>query len=110
LIYDIVKGLDSEGYKRRTNDMQRKKQEIVVKGPDWGWSLDQHDKLAPWGFQIYAAIDVYSRNIIWCYVGVSNRTAYSVLGQFLQVLRKLSYYPRVISSDKGGEVPFIAEV
>jgi hypothetical protein len=110
LIYDIVKGLDSEGYKRRTNDMQRKKQEMVVKGPDWGWSLDQHDKLAPWGFQIYAAIDVYSRNIIWCYVGVSNRTAYSVLGQFLQVLRKLGYHPRVISSDKGGEVPFVAEV
>jgi hypothetical protein len=34
LIYDIVKGLDSKGYKRRTNNIQRKKQEIVVKGPD----------------------------------------------------------------------------
>ena len=43
-------------------------------------------------------------------MGVSNRTAYSILGQYLQVLRKLSYYPQVISSDKGGEVPFVAEV
>jgi hypothetical protein len=36
LIYNIVKGLDSKGYKYRTNDIQYKKQEMVVKGPDWG--------------------------------------------------------------------------
>jgi hypothetical protein len=46
LIYNIVKGLDSKGYKRYMNDIQRKKQEMVVKGPDWGWSLNQYNKLA----------------------------------------------------------------
>jgi hypothetical protein len=110
MIYQIIKELDEEGYKRRAHDFQRGKKEYIVKGPDWQWAIDQHDKLSKWGFEIYAAIDAYSRKVIWVYVGISNRTGYSVLGQFLKVLREKGYHPRIVTSDKGGEVPFLAEV
>jgi len=79
MIYQVVKELDEEGYKRRKHNFQRRKKEMIIKGPDWSWALDQYDKIAFWGFQIYAAIDGFSRKVIWVYVGISNRTAYSVL-------------------------------
>jgi hypothetical protein len=48
-------------------------------GPDWIWLINGHDKLLLFGIEIYACINTYSRNIIWVYVGISNRTAYSVI-------------------------------
>ena len=110
MIYQVVKELDEEGYKRRKHNFQRRKKEMIIKGPDWSWALDQHDKIAFWGFQIYAAIDGFSRKVIWVYVGISNRTPYSVLAQYLHVVGLLGYHPRVITTDKGKEVPFLAEV
>ena len=46
LIYQIVKELDKESYKRRAHDFQRQKKEFIVKGPNWQWAIDQHDKLS----------------------------------------------------------------
>lgn len=43
--------------------------EYIVDGPNAVWSVDGYEKLANWGIQIYAAIDAYSRYIIWFYVG-----------------------------------------
>jgi hypothetical protein len=40
-------------------------------------------KLAPYGIEIYAAIDAYSRYVVWIYVGVSGMTAVSVVRQYL---------------------------
>ena len=110
MIYEIIAELDPDRILCRRHDLNRGKNEFVVKGPDWGWHIDQHDKFKLWGFQIYAAIDTYSRKIMWTYVGIANRTAHSVLGQFLKVFREKGYQPRVITSDQGGEVPFLAEV
>jgi len=80
-----VKQLDPVGLSRRTNDLNRKRGEYIVPGPNFIWSIDGHDKLAHWGFQIYGGIDAYARNIVWMYVGTSNRTAKSVLQQYLNV-------------------------
>jgi hypothetical protein len=46
-------------------------------GPNQVWCIDRHDKLAPYGIQIDAAIDAYSRNIIWWYCGTANRAQLS---------------------------------
>jgi hypothetical protein len=80
-----VKQLDLVGLSRRTNDLNRKRREYIVLGPNFIWSIDGHDKLAHWGFQIYGCIDAYLRNIIWMYVGTSNHTTQSVLRQYLNV-------------------------
>jgi hypothetical protein len=71
--------LNPEGIKRRRKKLQSRKGEYLVPGPGYIWSIDGHDKLPPFGIQIYAVVDAYSRNIIWAYVGISNRTSYSVV-------------------------------
>ncbi|KAI5781711.1 hypothetical protein DFH27DRAFT_488298, partial [Peziza echinospora] len=46
-------------------------------------SVNGHDELAILGFQIYSGINVFSRFILWGYVGISNHTSVSVNKQFL---------------------------
>ncbi|PUU79616.1 hypothetical protein B9Z19DRAFT_958304, partial [Tuber borchii] len=72
-------------------------------GPNGMWLIDGHDKLSQFGFQIYAVIDPYSPNIIRFYIGHSNCTAVSVNKQFLEIVRFLNLFPKLICSDKGGE-------
>jgi hypothetical protein len=105
-----VKSLDPEGLRRRTYDLNRKRGEYIVPGPDYLWSIDGHDKLSPFGFEIYAGIDAYSRKIIWIYVGISNRTSKSVLAQYLAVIFERGIQPRIIRSDRGKETDLTAEV
>lgn len=85
-LFAAVKQLDPDGVYRRANDLQRHRGEYIVPGPNWLWSIDGHCKLNFYGIEIYAAIDAYSRYIIWIYVGISSRTAVSVLRQFLDTL------------------------
>jgi hypothetical protein len=66
--------------------------------------------LSPFGFEIYAAIDAYSRCIIWIYVGVSGRVSLSVVRQFLLVILEKGYIPYIVRSDRGKETPLAAEV
>ena len=49
--------------------------------------MDRYLKLAPYGIEIYAVIDAYSRYILWVYVGITSRTAVSVLRQFLEAVQ-----------------------
>jgi hypothetical protein len=71
--------------------------------------MDGYLKLASYGIEIYAAIDAYSRYIIWIYVGISSRTAVSVLRQFLDVLQVTKQQPRFVRSDRGGGTVLLAE-
>ena len=41
-----MKQLDPVGLARRTNDLNRKRGEYIVPGPNFIWSVDGHDKLA----------------------------------------------------------------
>ncbi|PUU74717.1 hypothetical protein B9Z19DRAFT_998584, partial [Tuber borchii] len=73
-------------------------------------SIDGHDKLSHFGFEIYGAIDAYSRYIVWCYVGISNRTAVSVNKQYLRLLRTTLHMPKLIHSDKGNFLNTISSI
>ena len=46
MIYQVIKELDEEGYKRRKYNFQRRKKEMIIKSPDWSQALDQHNKIA----------------------------------------------------------------
>jgi transposase InsO family protein len=81
---------------------------FTVKGPNWLWCLDGHDKLKPYGFEIYGCVDAYSRKIIWFFVGSSNATAVSVLKQYLQAVKTYGC-PNRVRSDEGREVPMMAD-
>lgn len=52
-------------------------------------------KLSLYGIEIYAAIDGYSRYILWVYIGISTRTAISVYKQYINVVSTFRYLPQV---------------
>ncbi|OTA95619.1 hypothetical protein M434DRAFT_379329 [Hypoxylon sp. CO27-5] len=93
---------------RRTFQARRKKGEFIVYGPNQVWSIDGHDKLSRWGIHMYGGIDGYSRYMTWYHVGWYGSTAISTLIQYLRVVRKLGYVPRVIRADRGKEVPLLS--
>jgi hypothetical protein len=107
-LFRIVRELDPVGVYRRRHDLNRHRGEYIVPGPNYVWSIDGHDKLSHWGIQIYAAIDAHSRYVTWIYVGITNRTAISVLQQFVDTLKSENIQPRFIRSDRGGETTLIA--
>ena len=39
--------------------------EFIVRGPDWLWCIYGRDKFRNYGIGIYAAVDVFSRKILW---------------------------------------------
>lgn len=95
--------VDPEGLENRQSRKKMFRVPFITDGPNHIWSVDGHDKLKHFGIEIYGAIDVYSRYIIWMYVGVSNRTAISVIKQFLTAVRTLNVLPKRIRSDKESE-------
>ena len=107
-LFTVYRTLVPDAIERRTRDMQRHRGEYIVPGPNHVWSLDGYLKLAPYGIEVYAAIDAYSRFIIWIYVGISARTAVSVLRQYLDTVALLGQHPRFVRSDHGNETVLLA--
>ena len=100
---DAMQKIDPEGVAIRGKAFatSRRRKEYFVKGPNRVFSIDGHDKLSRFDFEINGAIDAYSRYIVWCYIGISNRTAVSVNKQYLRLIRQTLYMPKLIRSDKG---------
>jgi len=95
--------IDPIGVQKRKEAFRhtRRRKEYVVEGPNKVFSIDGHDKLSRFGFEIYGAIDTYSRYIVGCYVGISNGTAISVNKQYLRLVRSTLHVPKLIRFDKG---------
>jgi hypothetical protein len=86
-LFGIVKTLDPAGYIRRAHNLHRPPRgEYIVPGPDYLWSIDGHDKLKPWGIEIYGGTDAFARYIVWSFVGISNKTTTSLLVQYLTAI------------------------
>lgn len=94
---------------RRPGVHKKRRENASFHGPDWCWCLDGHDKLARYGIEIYAAIDAFSRRIIWFHCGLSNRTQVSVLCQYLQAVRKVGKCPDFLRTDHGAETYFSSQ-
>ncbi|KAN0079577.1 hypothetical protein V8E54_004791 [Elaphomyces granulatus] len=67
------------------------------------WLLCTYDNpnkqnFEPFGIEIYAAVDAYSRYIIWTYAGISARTVVSVPHQYLTVVLMNERHPRFLRS------------
>ncbi|KID81655.1 hypothetical protein MGU_11008 [Metarhizium guizhouense ARSEF 977] len=75
---------------------------------DRRWCIDGHDKLKAYGFEIYAVIDAYSRNIIWFYVGHSATTALSVLKQYLAACDAYGFRLWYLQADRGRKMLLVA--
>lgn len=109
-ILKIYRTVNPEGIDRRRRELQRHRGEYVVPGPNFIWSIDGYDKLKPYGIEIYACIDAYSRFIVWIYIGTSNATQLSCVRQFLDTLEEMEQQPRFVRSDRGTETPRLANL
>jgi hypothetical protein len=106
----VIHHLNPRAVQVRDNDLNRRRGEYIVPGPNWVWSSDGYDKLKPYGIEIYACIDAYSRFIVWCYTGHTNATAISIASQFISTIGGFSYLPHKIRIDKGRETPMLAQI
>ena len=93
---------------RRRKERRRRREAYTTAGPNEVWSLDGHDKLSRYGFQIYAAIDAYSRKVLWIYCGTANKSSFCVLQQYLRAIRQGGGCPKFLRTDKGGETMLMA--
>jgi len=94
---------DPHGNELRRQSPIPKRGQFIVMGPNRVLSIDGHEKLKCFGFEIYECIDAYSRYIIWRYVGHSNQTQISVSKHYLQTARTRGNFPKLIRSDMGRE-------
>lgn len=108
-LFSVVKAVDPEGVYNRSCQLQRRRGEYITRGPDWVWSIDAHCKFERFDIQIYAAIDAFSRFIIWIYVGVSSRTMISVFKQFITAVESRGATPHMLRADKGLETIIAAD-
>jgi len=104
----LLQEIDPDGLKARDFRRARRKGRMDIAGPGRMGSLDGYDKLKPWGIEIYAFIDGYSRYVLQVYCGNDNKTAISVLVQYLRMVRRLKKMPRCLRADKGVETPLLA--
>src|SRR5271163_327059 len=63
---------------RRPDTHRRRRGEYIVSGPDFVWSMNDHDKFRNYGIKIYGIIDAYSRRVLSIYVGSNNRIEVNV--------------------------------
>lgn len=71
--------------------------------------MDGYMKLDPYGVQIYAAIDAYSRYIIWIYIGIDTRTSVSVVRQYLDTVHERKIISNKIRLDHRSETFLLAK-
>lgn len=107
--YEIYRTINPDAIDNRRSGLQRQRGTYISDGPNAVWHLDGYMKLEPFGIEIYAAIDGYSRYITWIYIGISARTAVSVLRQYLDCVRSNGYIPRKLRVDLGSETVLIGD-
>lgn len=110
-VRDALAYFDAEGTeaRRRGPDKAHSGGEFITPGPDWLWSIDGHDKFRNYGIEIYAGVDVYSRRILWMYIGNSNRRTISILRQMVNIIEARNRCPSYWRSDRGKEVLLLAD-
>ncbi|KAJ5460980.1 uncharacterized protein N7458_002532 [Penicillium daleae] len=108
-VFSIYRNERPDALRRRTLDLQRQRQAYQSPGPNHVWHMDGYMKLAPFGIEIYAAIDGYSRYILWVYIGISTRSAISVYKQYVNAVSTFGYLPQILRTDLGGETIYLGD-
>lgn len=108
-VWTVYHKIGAKHVKHRLYNLQRHRGAYIVPEPDFVWSVNGYMKFRYFGLKIYAAIDAYSRYIIWIYVEVTSATAVSVLTQYLLVVKKKGQAPHFIRSDHEGETSLMTD-
>ena len=87
-----------------------KRRQYINSGPNFAWHIDGYDKIKPWGFPIHAAIDGYSRKILWLKVTLTNNSPDMIGSFYLKAIRKLGGCPVELITDLGTENGLAASI
>ena len=98
----ILKELDPVGVSCRSERRFRRRI-YLSKGPNFIWHLDGYDKLKPYELAIHAAIDGWSRKLLWLSVGSTNNDPKVVASYFIGTISQLELRPKCMRSDRGSE-------
>ncbi|KAJ8040865.1 hypothetical protein HOLleu_15291 [Holothuria leucospilota] len=79
-------------------------------GPSYMWHIDSYDKLKPYGICINAAIDGFSRNIIWIKAYRTNSNPRIIAGYFMEEVAKLGGCPARVRYDMGTENVYVEQM
>ena len=86
-IQTLLRDMDPEGTESRRRHRLRRRV-YSNPGPNYVWHIDKHDKLKPFGFAIYGAVDGYCRKVLWLKALRSNNSS-SVIGSiYLDCVKK----------------------
>ena len=97
-----LKSIDPDGVTRRSKH-RLKRRKYINCGPNHIWNIDGNDKLKPFGFCIHAAIDGFSRKILWLKVNYTNKDPLVVCQYYLDAITKLGALPKKVRVDRGTE-------
>ncbi|KAJ8042513.1 hypothetical protein HOLleu_13582 [Holothuria leucospilota] len=80
----------------------------TARGPNFVIHIDGYDKLKPYGFAIHAAIDGFSRKVLWLTVGPSNNNPRIIGNLFMNFVCRLNGVPFIVRADRGTENTLVA--
>lgn len=103
-IRQSIRRVDHEGLNDRRSLLNRRVQRRVYSSPfpHFLWHIDGNHKLIRWKFIIHAAIDGFSRSIIYLQCS-NNNEADTVLSLFVKSVEDLGLRPRKVRADLGVE-------
>ena len=81
----LLKVLDADGVELRSTHRLARRVYFSV-GPNYLWHMDRCDKIKPYGFEIYDAIDGFSRKILWLRVSSSNNNPKVIASSYMDCI------------------------
>lgn len=99
--------VDATGMRARRRRVCRRRVYVSV-GSNWIWHLDGNDKLKPYGFAIHAAIDGFSRKILWCHAHATNNDPKLIAKYYFDFVQANQVIPAMTRSDAGTENGLLA--
>lgn len=98
-VYRILQIADPEGVEARLG-RRLKRREYRSPGPNFIYHVDGYEKLKPFGFSIHAAIDGFSRKVLWLELATTNKNPKVTAYYYLKTIKNLGYLPSVIRTDR----------
>lgn len=105
-VLNILRVLDPDGIERRSR-YRLKRRIYTVKGPNFIWHMDGHDRLNRFGFSIHGAIDGFSKKVIWLEVSSSNKNPHVIAHYYLSAIKERKCLPALLRPDAGTENPVV---
>jgi len=101
-VREVMGFLDPEGTDQRRRTRLRRRI-YSAKGPNYIWHIDSYDKLSRFGICINAAIDGFSRFVLWAECNYTNSNPRVISSYYLKTVERLSLCPFMMRGDLGTE-------